>query len=154
MNPKDDGKTHINIYSKGQTSLGRILSNFAHTPVDLGEDGRFASLEGYWYWLLSNKDDKAEVLRTAYGWEAKRLGRELRCPDWPTTEEFVEKFSEAMWAKVNQNPHIFEMLQRSELPFKHYYVYGNGAKVVDVPEGQWIIDTWEDIRSMLKNSAK
>jgi len=41
-----DGVTHINIYSKGKTSLDRALSNFAHTPIET-VDGKFASIEGY-----------------------------------------------------------------------------------------------------------
>src|SRR5882724_14111 len=98
IDPKNDGIDHINIYSKGATELGRALSNFAHSPVKL-KDGNFASLEGYWYWLLSNKDAKAEILRKLYGWEAKKAGRELKIPDYPdynTSLEFKEKFKEAM----------------------------------------------------------
>lgn len=48
---KKDGVDHINIYSKGKTSLGRFLSNFAQADIET-EDGNFASIEGYWYWLI------------------------------------------------------------------------------------------------------
>jgi hypothetical protein len=44
---KDDGITHINIYSKGKTELGRWLSNFTYHPIET-EDGKFDSVEGYW----------------------------------------------------------------------------------------------------------
>ncbi len=47
---KKDGVDHINIYSKGKTSLGRFLSNFVQADIET-EDGDFASVEGYWYWL-------------------------------------------------------------------------------------------------------
>lgn len=40
-----DGIDHINIYSKGKTTLGRMLSNFACTPFTHPEDGKFASIE-------------------------------------------------------------------------------------------------------------
>lgn len=30
--PDNDGITHINLYSKSRTVLGRQLSNFAHSP--------------------------------------------------------------------------------------------------------------------------
>jgi len=62
----DDGLSHINIYSKGMTELGRLLSNFANTPVNTPQDGKFTSIEGYWYWLLG-KNDNREVLRTLHG---------------------------------------------------------------------------------------
>jgi len=54
--PKDDrintkdGIDHINLYSRGHTELGQYLSNFAYTPIQT-EDGRFNSIEAYWYWL-------------------------------------------------------------------------------------------------------
>jgi len=35
INPEEDGITHINIYSKGKTDLGRMLSNFAKLPFIL-----------------------------------------------------------------------------------------------------------------------
>ena len=44
-----DGMTHINVYSKGKTEIGRWLSNFAYSPIDLGNEGYFSSIEGYWY---------------------------------------------------------------------------------------------------------
>lgn len=49
--PKMDGVTHINIYSKGKTQLGRVASNFAYFPFEIPNDGRFSSVEGYWHWL-------------------------------------------------------------------------------------------------------
>ena len=51
MNLADDGVTHINVYSKGTTALGRALSNFAHIPFMVVPNGRFESIEAYWYWL-------------------------------------------------------------------------------------------------------
>ena len=60
--PSTDGIDHINIYSKGKTSLGRWLSNFAKSPIET-EDGHFDSIEGYWYWYwLSSKDDTLRAL--------------------------------------------------------------------------------------------
>lgn len=66
----EDGKDFINIYSKGKTSIGQWLSNFAHTPFKC-EHGIFASIESYWYWLGCEDDD----LRNLYGWQAKTEGR-------------------------------------------------------------------------------
>jgi len=47
---EEDGVTHINIYSKGRTTLGQMLSNFEDSPFTC-EDGNFRSIEDYWYWL-------------------------------------------------------------------------------------------------------
>lgn len=32
--PEMDGIDHINVYSKGKTELGKLLSNFARTPFE------------------------------------------------------------------------------------------------------------------------
>jgi hypothetical protein len=45
IKPSEDGVTHINVYSRGNTELGRLLSNFAHTPFSHPEFGEFASVE-------------------------------------------------------------------------------------------------------------
>lgn len=144
--PEEDGITHINVYSKGATELGRLLSNFAHTPV-LTEDGPFESLEGYWYWLGSTKDKDAELLRELHGWKAKQYGREIGAKDWLEESEFRLKIEKAMKAKIEQHPRIAEMLGYSTLPFTHYYVYG--GKVVNVKESKWILEIWELLRQEL-----
>lgn len=138
--PLEDGDTHINIYSKGYTMLGRMLSNFAHTPFIHPEDGPFASVEGYWYWLGCKNDS----LRTVSGFAAKKLGRQLGASDWQDTEEFKRKIKLAIKAKLDQNPQILKDLKASELPLTHYYFYG--TKVVAVPEGDWIIEYINEFR--------
>lgn len=147
INPEKDGITHINIYSKGRTELGRLLTNFAHTPV-ITEDGRFESLEGYWYWLLSEKNEESEFLRELYGWKAKQFGRELKIKDWPTSGEkikFREKIEKAMRCKLDQHPNIKELLVSSTLPFAHYYCYYD--KVIEVKNCKWILEIWELLRN-------
>lgn len=138
-----DGKTHINVYSKGKTLIGRLLSNFALTPFVHPEDGEFNSVEGYWYWLGC----KDERLRAVHGFEAKKIGREAGAPDWLDGEVFQNKIKKAITAKVLQNPDIANKLVDTSLPFRHYYIYGDA--IVEVPEGQWIIDFLEDLRMIL-----
>ena len=146
VNPNNDGIDHINVYSRGKTELGRKLTNFAYTPFDHPEDGKFNSIEGYWYWL-GCKDDK---LRKAYGFGAKKLGRELGAPDWLGTEDFKRKVKLAIRAKLIQHPKLLELLVETDLPLLHYYVYGDVQldkyKVVLVKQGQWILDEIQDIR--------
>lgn len=168
-----DGIDHINIYSKGETELGRLLSNFAHTPyvVDWMPPGgykRFASVEAQWYWMLAigytpktrnaivNKGLAGTVaeLRTLHGFAAKKAGREIlkktgRNHD-PDSEGFQFDIRQAFWAKVKAHKNIEEMLRESILPFKHYYVY-NGVKI---DAGfKWQLKAWEKIRQQLKEGV-
>ena len=140
INPIDDGVTHINVYSKGKTEIGRFLSNFAYAPA-LTPDGHFCSIEGYWYWL-SCKDDR---LRELNGWEAKKLGRELGASDWLEELEFKNKIKEAIKLKLKTYPSRLEQLKKINIPLAHYYVYGN--KVVNVPNSKWIIDFIEELKN-------
>ena len=144
MRPEEDGMSHINVYSKGKTLLGQMLSNFYKCTVAT-EDGEFASVEGYWYWL-SSKDDK---LRQLSGFEAKKYGQFIRAPDWVEGDEFKRKIKVAIRNKIIYNKNIKEEITKSSLPFVHYYVYGD--KVVKVPKGQWIMDYLEEIRLELKS---
>ena len=64
---------HINIYSKSESKLGRMLSNFYHSPFVLEKDGFFNSVEGYWFWL-GTRDER---LRKLSGFKAKKLGGKL-----------------------------------------------------------------------------
>lgn len=143
INPDDDGITHINIYSKGQTELGRLLTNFAAISFTVPEHGMFASVEGYWYWLTCRNDR----LRKLTGFMAKKAGRELRGQDWVEDPEFKSRILVALQAKVEQNPQLKKFLTESKLPFKHYYVFG--ATVHDETERcQWMLDEFERIRTI------
>ena len=134
--PEEDGITHINVYSKGLTELGKFLSNFARQKFEC-DDGSFESIEGYWYWLGSDHSDK-DKLRNLYGWKAKEFGREIKSLDWQDSEEFKEKIRKAITIKLNNNPTMLQSLKQNKLPLAHYYNYG--GKVVEVKNGEWILD--------------
>jgi predicted NAD-dependent protein-ADP-ribosyltransferase YbiA (DUF1768 family) len=160
INPANDGIDHINIYSKGQTILGRTLSNFKYAPF-VCDDGPFDSVEGYWYFLQVNDNcpDK-ERLREVNGYNAKNLGRELRnlYPN-PITDqkEFEMKILTAISKKLTQNKVILDLLVESgDLPLTHYYVYGNGtnAKVVETKGSEFIISFLEKTRTHFQNLKK
>ena len=148
-NPEEDGITHINVYSKGKTELGRRLSNFAHTPFTLlfhitkdnyssHQQLTFQSVEGYWYWLLTG--DK-ELLKL-YGFKAKQYGKSK----WNAKVEPVtkEQLSTAYWQKLKEHPGIWKMLRYNELPLVHYYVFG--GKVIVPKEFQWTAELWNEIK--------
>lgn len=139
-----EGRTHINAYSKSGTELGRLLSNFAHTPFSVGDDGEFSSVEAYWYWL-SAPADKRDALRSLHGPEAKQRGRELRGADWPRFPGFERKICQAIIEKTKANDRIQALLAESgELPILHYYVSAGKPQMVD--DGGWMWRMYEDIR--------
>lgn len=147
LNPTEDGTTHINVYSKGKTQLGRLLSNFTRSQLVLGTEGTFASVEGYWYWLLAKDVPTAQrdELRHKAGWDAKRLGRELlqlqeEQGDYRDNPEFRKKVYGALDYKLRyfrwSGRDLKDLLKESTLPLVHYYVYGD--KVHTPKEGQWV----------------
>lgn len=138
IDPNEDGITHINVYSKAKTELGRFLSNFAHSPVNT-PDGHFESLEGYWYWLKTYDD----YLRELYGYKAKEYGKKL-----PVANQTVNKskFKKALYQKVKNNSEWLKenpLWNDLSLPLKHYYVYGGEPKEAG---GQWVLDILEQLR--------
>ena len=142
----EDGETHINVYSKGTTLIGKWLSNFAHTPITLPEDGEFDSIEAYWYWLQT-KDDS---LRKTYGYDAKAKGKALmEAVEVKVTDEewFKEKIKQAIDIKLKSNLTLFGQLCASKLPLRHYYVYGN--KRVDAGY-EWILKHIEMRRNQMR----
>lgn len=139
--PLSDGRDHINIYSKGQTRLGRLLSNFAHTPVLI--DGiQFQSIEGYWYWLATGR--RHNLLCKLYGFKAKQEGKKFPRID---IYNFQQLICTALRIKVNTYHEIRDLLTQSSLPFTHYYVFNN--KVVSTAS-EWVIEEWVKIRQELK----
>jgi len=158
FDPNQDGLSHINIYSKGKTELGRQLTNFSHFPIQT-KDGKFNSVEGWWYWQIAKqngilqKTGQLEKLRTCIGMEAKNFGRNIGIPDWPTTNkmaEFQTMFQEVAQAKIDQHVTLKQNLIQSSLPLTHYYVWGTPIKIHSPKEAEWITKIWEDIRKSLK----
>lgn len=149
MNPKDDGITHINIYSKGKTELGRLLSNFADTPFVHPRHGKFKSVEGFWYWLSTGMVH--EQLRDLTGYEAKKYGKSM-VEDFgiKNNPSFNDEILEAIRCKLRQNRSLLDMLKESTLPLEHYYCYGD--KVIELPQYRWIVDEIERIRQVMKDA--
>ncbi len=132
--PENDGITHINVYSKGKTKLGRLLSNFAHTPFDLN-GLHFESVESFWYFTITGKDS----IRNLIGFKAKQEGKTSKLIRGAPT---VDELREAYKAKLRFNPFIKDLLSKNTLPFLHYYVYF--GKVVVPEKFVWTAKLWED----------
>lgn len=144
----EDGVTHLNVYSKASTELGRWLSNFEQVSLSLPE-GEFESLEGYYHYLKilhSLKTANVELdtlpydikvrlirLQRSHGKTAQTIGRDIkqrliqegvRIQNRPT-EEFNRLFENALRLKLESNVEMFQRLQSAMedgIPLVHYYV--------------------------------
>lgn len=148
--PVNDGKDHINIYTKGSTQLGKALSNMSPFPFDHPIDGHFNTVEGYWYWLSTGK--VSDVLRTCDGFNSKKLGRTL---PRIKLDDFKEKIKEAIRLKIEQRPKLKLAFTESTLPFTHYYYYGtiDNPKIITPNDGEWIVTFLENLRTEYKNAS-
>ena len=147
----EDGVTHVNVYSRGSTEIGRFLTNFAHTPFVLPDDGEFASLEGYWYWLAV--DDSR--LRHLYGFQAKKLGKALReLHHAGRRDDFKEKILEATRVKLRTHRDMWgALVATGNLPLAHYYVVRGQARDVSAVM-QFQLDEITRIRAILVARGK
>ena len=147
INLENDGIDHINIYSKGNTEIGRMLSNFYRFKI-LTNDGDFDSVEAYWYWLGIEDCKEKDVLRHAYGFTAKQIGKDLIKKHNPRhDDEFEKKILKAIWYKFRRNKNLLHA-EYLCLPFEHYYNYG--GKIIDVKNKYlWMIDGIEKMRDFL-----
>lgn len=149
MQPANDGVDHINCYSKAKTTLGRLLSNFAETLFTC-EDGKFTSIEGYWYWLSCEGNPDRDTLRRLSGFQAKQIGRRLCGNDYPSGAEFQRKIKAAVKAKIEQNVSIRLLLKHSTLPLTHYYT--DGTKITRDTRSDWVWKYIEEVRIELKGN--
>lgn len=144
--PINDGIDHINIYSKGKTHLGRMLTNFARTPFVLDGYGRFESVEGLWYYAKTGFQH--EHLRELYGAKAKSEGKKCGKVEFGGFNELI---SLGIKAKLRQHPDILvELIDSGEKPLTHYYYYGDESnpKVYRPDQYDWITDIFRDVRSV------
>lgn len=154
---ENDGIDHINTYSKSRTDLGRLLTNFAHSPFVHPYYGKFESMEGFWYFIKTGAC--FDVFKNVEGFKAKQLGKKYApSADYEDSidisEVFKDKIKTALRLKLKQNKHILWQLISTDLPLAHYYVYGNnitGFNIKKLPQYDWIIQELEYIRKITKD---
>ena len=162
-NPQEDGVTHINVYSKGKTRLGQLLSNFAHTPFHHPTYGYFASVEAFWYWYSAwtRFEVKFDALRATHGFQAKKMGLTLREEQLqlktplPAAIDFEQQVKTALLAKLEENVELRNKLSRNTLPLIHYYTWGEGQNVkITYPQTNlYILDYLEKLSRFYKGQA-
>lgn len=150
INYKEDGISHINIYSKSLNELGYMLSNFYKYPIKT-YDGKFMSVEAYWYWLSINDNiPEKEELRNLYGFSAKSRGEQI-LKFYKDSKKFDDNFENkilaAIWYKFKWNKQLIKP-QYYNLPFYHYYRYND--IIIDVTKKyQWMVDGITEMRDYL-----
>lgn len=149
FNPEKDGIDHINVYSRGNTQLGRRLSNFAYVSFNHPYFGNFSSMEGFWYYIRNGCVD--EELRNLSGLSAKRRGRDTPGKYQP---HFRDDVIGAIYQKITQNDHLREDFVTSTLPFAHYYMMEQGENNFEQRSGNggdWTVDGLEIMRREMKD---
>lgn len=145
--PEDDGKTHINIYSRSNCELGRMLSHFYTATLEHPEFGSFANLECFWHYLATGC--KHEKLRNMPAFKVKQLAKEI---PKVIRDDFMEQIKIANELKILQHPSILYRFRDSTLPFEHYYAFGNPPIIRRPKEAQELIDVFEKIRTEFKEN--
>lgn len=150
LHPELDGKEFINIYTRGKTRLGRLLSNLADVPVYHDIYGTFRTAEGLWYYLKTGRVH--ESLRALDGFEAKRIGR-----TYPVVwfDDFQSVFKVALRNKIDRHRELRELFVTSTLPFEHFYLYeskrsGVEPKVIVPKDVQWLTDYFMELREQMR----
>lgn len=120
------GAEPLNVYSRSQEQIGRLLSNFAHTPFEL--DGiRYGSVEAFYQSLKLPEAQRASV-RDLWGYKAKEVGRGLHPTHTTYNGTEIELGSKAhhdlvkraITAKIEQTPNLKEgLLATGERPIVH-----------------------------------
>lgn len=147
--PSLDGVTHINVYSRGATPLGRALTNMAEIGFKIPKVGYFNSCEAYW-WFLSTGGIHKEFMRST-AFEARRKGLKMNRVEDPN---FQEKIKTAILIKLRTHQWILDDLTKTDLPLTHYYVYGanhDDCVVRPANNSLWIIDYLESLRGGKSN---
>lgn len=154
FNAKTDGVNHINVYSKGKTELGRLLSNFAETMIKTTE-GDFPSVESWWYWIKMKNinascliplfdENNLHTIRHKPGKAAKEYFRFLYKQDSVHSSPTKKQLKEIYKLKIEQYPSIKKLLLKNELPLTHYYIMFE--KKVSADEYMWTVQLWDEIK--------
>ena len=67
----------LNVYSRSDEEIGRLMSNFPNTPFTL-DDIEYAGVESFYVYLLTTDEGKREKFRKLYGPVVKRMGKKFR----------------------------------------------------------------------------
>jgi hypothetical protein len=161
--PDTDGIDHINVYSKGKTSLGRFLTNMYEGKV-ITAHGEFPSIESYWHWLKLDLGTGGRIDQNLFkinAYQSKKLAQKYT----ESSEKILEhvknnvqsdsfksfiKIAIKMKIDMKDNAEMKKEFIESNLPFSHYYYYGDkNPKIHYLDQYQWLMDFLNDYRKEL-----
>ena len=149
INPKLDGKTHINIWAKGSTFIGKFLSPRTLCELNMPE-GRFLCVAAYWYYLTSKEDRR---LNHCYDWETELLATQLtplpKKQQLPAVE-LQTKIKKAFDQKIKWSEYWKEEFTESTLPFLYYHIDAEGNVVDESRKYRWLLNHLEARRTLLQ----
>ena len=154
--PETDGIDHINVYSKSRSKLGRMLSNFANTPITI-QGEHFESVESWWYWSKMNKinnsllfpvfsEENLLEVKGLIGNDAKQFYRKLYGYEG-TLRPTKDELKMAYLQKLSEHPEIKQMLIDNKLPIDHYYMMFEHK--ISADSTAWTAQLWEEIKKEL-----
>lgn len=144
FDPNDDGVSHINIYTKGRTKLGRLLSHMSDLHVEIDNE-HFHCLEGYWHFLRTGSiHTRFKILN---GFEAKRYAKTV-----PTVwnKDFRTEFLKGIALRLEQNSVLINLLNETNLRLVQYH-HHNG-KVTVPKDTEWYIYPYLKYQSNMEHS--
>lgn len=158
----EDGITHINVFSKSRSKLGRMLSNFANTSVTTETD-KFITVESWWYWMKMKNinesclvplftDEQLSEIKEKAGKDAKDYFRALYKTDSSEYSPTKAQLKVTYKLKLEQHPEVKELLLKNTLPLAHYYMMFN--KKVSADSTLWTALLWDEIKNELNGSTE
>lgn len=152
--PHEDGITHINIYTRGSTQIGRFLTNLSGYRIYSSTfDKSFPTVEHLWFWLKTNDD---RILEVGNPFNIKPFIKNNKIIILNNIPDFkkiiIKSFVQKLKNLSNNDKELFNLFYESTLPFTHYYFYGEkeNAKVIEQPQHEWQVKAWERIRHEIK----
>jgi predicted NAD-dependent protein-ADP-ribosyltransferase YbiA (DUF1768 family) len=96
----------FNVWSRSEEEIGRLMSNFAHTPFEL--DGvAYASIEGFYVSLLFLEPAKRLKLARLYGLVVSQMGKKSKIKKCKLKTCYAGE-----WFDLGSEPHL-KLLKRA-----------------------------------------
>ena len=149
IDPTLDGKTHINVWAKGATFLGKFLSHRTLCELNM-PSGRFLCIAAYWYHLTCKEDSR---LSHCYDWETELLATQLTAlpkKQQLPAAELQAKIKKALDQKIKWSEYWQEEFTESTLPFLHYHLDADGNVVDESRKYRWLLNHLEARRTLLQ----
>jgi len=144
MGWKEDGVDHINIWDRGNTTLGKFLSHNAKTPFTHNIFRKFCSMDSFWKYIQSEERD--DRLRVMSGVTLRAFSKQLTML---RINNFKAIILDSEWQKLKQYPDKVKIMRESTLPFDFYYINKKSGIRIRPTYFNWLIAGINEIRTAL-----